>query len=78
MKYNKKIVTMDYRHSTAQTFGIFADPFWPRDDETILSNYHRLDKGIEHAKLQRDDCYDRRKEANEPETDRGFFGRLER
>lgn len=43
MKQNNKLIGMDYRHQSAKTYGIFATAHWPRDDETTLSNIHRLD-----------------------------------
>lgn len=44
MKPCRKIVNMDYRGQTAKTYGIFADPYWPRDDETQPSEYYRGEK----------------------------------
>lgn len=34
---------MDYRGQTAETKGIFAEQFWPRDDETIDNDYYRTE-----------------------------------
>lgn len=47
MKPARKIINMDYRHQTAQTFGLFAEPHWPRDDETLVSDtFNRHDSRV--------------------------------
>lgn len=35
---------MDYRGQTAETKGIFSEEHWPRDDETLDSNYYRTEE----------------------------------
>ena len=50
MKLKRKIIDMDYRNQTAKTRGIFAEPHWPKNDETLLSDYNRLDTGVRYAR----------------------------
>lgn len=52
MKPQRKIINMDYRKESAATKGMFAEPHWPRDDETIESNYHRLEGRAQYKRTQ--------------------------
>lgn len=53
MKTVRKIINMDYRKQSAETFGMFAEANWPRNDETISHQLHRKDKRVEHQRDQR-------------------------
>lgn len=55
MKPTRKIISMDFRNQSSVTKGLFASTTWPRDDETIESDYHRLDHRVQFAKTQRED-----------------------
>lgn len=53
MKPVRKIINMDYRNQSAETFGMFAETNWPRNDETIEHQLYRLDKRVSQQRDQR-------------------------